>query len=93
MSSIFVNASRWVMPLRALLWKFRSTSVSLIEDKDLMALLREIDRWDELLNERLRCSRCEKILTQENLAGFVVNGGDYAFLCDSKTCLNRTSKS
>ena len=90
---ITVSALRWMNWLRAFLRRFRGAELSLIEEEDLTKLLKDIGRWDDLLNGNLHCSQCDKALTRENISGFIVSDGDYQFLCDSQTCLSMTKKS
>jgi hypothetical protein len=78
---------RWTDRFRSFLRKFQSSRVSLIDDKNLEVLLKEIDHWQDLAKGALHCSRCEKILTLENLSGFVTNEDGYDFFCDSQNCL------
>lgn len=81
-TSTFVN---W---LGALLSRFRQTEISLIEDSDLIKLLKDSGQFDDLLAGKLICSRCGRVLTRDNLGGFIVTDGEYQFVCNSQPCLN-----
>jgi len=82
-----VRVLRAVTHLRELFSRFGSSDISLIEDEALTKILKEGGNWDKLLAGELRCCRCETVLTEENLAGFVVCDGTYRLLCDSQVCL------
>ena len=88
-----MRTSQWLNWLRALFLRFRKTDISLIEDDDLIKLLKEIGRLDDLDAGKLLCSRCGKILTRDNLSGFIVKDGEYQFLCEAQTCLNKKGES
>ena len=84
---------QWSNPLRMFFRRFRKADVSLIDENDLANLLKEIGRFHDLTNGELHCSQCAATLTLENLAGFIVRDGNYAFLCDSQVCLSRVHHS
>lgn len=79
-------ALRWLSRFRVFR-RFQKSEVTLIEDADLTNLLKEIDRWDDLVSGRLLCAHCNKVLTYENFSAFVVEGNEYRFLCNSQICL------
>ncbi len=79
--------TRWL----SFLGRFQKADVSLITDHDLTNLLKEIGQFNALVNGELRCAHCNTVLTFENLAGFVIKEGRYAFLCDAKICLGAMS--
>jgi len=87
-----MRTSEWINWLRAVLWGFQKTDISLIEDDDLTTLLKEIDRLDDLLAGKLHCSQCGKPLTRDNISGFIVKDGEYQFLCEDQVCLSKTAK-
>ncbi len=87
-AEITLRMLEWLNRLRIFFRRFRKAELSLIEEEDLMRLLRELGFWDDLLKQNLRCSQCEKTLTRDNLSGFFVRNGNYQFLCDSQTCLS-----
>lgn len=82
----------WLIKLRAF-QRLQSAEVSLIEDDDLTSLLKQIGRWDELIDGRMRCAHCDKVLTLDNLSGFIVQEHQYQFFCDSQVCLSSTAQS
>lgn len=89
---IALFGAQWLNCLRMLLRRFGKEDLSLIDENDLVNLLKERVQWDDLLEGRLHCANCEKALTLDNLAGFKVSEGDYQFLCDSQTCLTAAER-
>lgn len=79
----------WLQALGSVFRRLRKTDVSLVEDEDLMALLSEIGKLDDLREGRLKCTYCEKVLSLENLSGFFVHNGQYHFLCDDRSCITK----
>lgn len=82
---------RWRNILRSVRWQFSNTKLSLIDDNDLTAFLKDVGKWDDLLTGRLQCDRCGKPVTLDDLAGFIVDEGNYRFLCNSDTCVAKRS--
>ncbi len=75
--STFLNRARAVMQ------RFEKTQLCLIEDRDLIAWLKELGIFDSIVQGELTCAQCSGHLNLDNLAGVILDGDKYRPFCDS----------
>lgn len=68
-------------------------TINAVLEEDLEALLKQTDKYEDLVNGRVLCENCNKIITIENI-GIVIpdiknNSIELKFYCDDIDCIQK----
>ena len=62
-------------------------TIDAVLDRDLLGLLKKLDLIDRINDSKATCSRCDKIITLENIGAVGIDEGIARIYCDDFVCI------
>lgn len=70
----------------------KSEKLQAVLDEDIEGLLRSIGKLDNILAGEIVCRFCGDLVTLQNLQAILpLSGGDFWFICNKPSCIERLS--
>lgn len=63
--------------------------IKAIHDDNLIALLKNLKLYDDIMARKIKCKFCKESISLDNLSAIIPDSGNIGFACDSPKCLAR----
>jgi len=70
----------------------RKILVPAIHEDEVILLLRKINLYDKVIQGKAKCTICGKVITLENIGGFIGINGEIHLVCNNPKCLIQAAR-
>jgi len=67
--------------------KKKRNRIKFLYDSDLTKYLKSMDIYDDIINRKIKCKFCKKVVTLENLQVLMPSGNSIEIICSDIKCL------
>jgi len=66
-------------------------AVDLLFEKHLKEFLERFNIYDKFISNEIKCAKCNKIMTSDNLGLIKIKNGKIGFICNDPKCIKEMS--